>query len=70
MRSPRNITPKAGRIGDGKQEATAAKNFDRALMLLQKNKKQGLQLLDAIAEKYEGTPHGQLADTLGTTIKP
>ncbi|MHC4249373.1 MAG: hypothetical protein ACYS9X_09640 [Planctomycetota bacterium] len=65
----KSLVSKAGRSGDGKNEATAAKNFDRALMYLQRKKAQGLMLMRAIGDKYEGTYYGDLAKTLGAKLK-
>ncbi len=65
----KSLVSKAGRSGDGKNEATAAKNFDRALMYLDRRPSQGLMLLRAIGDKYEGTHYGGLAKTLGAKLK-
>ena len=65
----KSLISKAGRSGDGRNEAMAAKNFDRALMFLDRQRKQGLMLLKAIAEKFEGTYHGDLAKTLSEKLK-
>ncbi len=64
-----SLLSKAGKSGDGKEEATAARNFDRALSFLKSRRKQGLMLLKAIGEKYEGTYYGDIAKTLGAKLK-
>jgi hypothetical protein len=65
----KSLLSKAGRSGDGKKEATAAKHFDRALMYLDRKRSQALMLLRAIGDKYEGTRYGDLAKTLGAKLK-
>ena len=65
----RTLISKADDKGKGKDEAMAAKNFDRALMFLDRQRKQSLMLLKAIAKKYEGTYYGGLADTLSLKLK-
>ena len=65
----KSLISKAGRSGDGKNEAMAAKNFDRALMFLEKKKTQGVMLLRVIGDKYEGTFYGDLAKTLGERLE-
>ncbi|MHC5053226.1 MAG: hypothetical protein ACYTKD_00745 [Planctomycetota bacterium] len=65
----KSLVSKAGRSGDGKNEAAAAKNFDRALMYLDRKKSQGLMLMRAIGDKYEGTYYGDIAKSLGAKLK-
>lgn len=65
----KSLLSKTGRSGDGKKEAMAAKNFNRALMYLGRKKAQGLMLMKAIGEKYEGTYYGDIARTLGAKLK-
>lgn len=54
---------------EGKAEATAASNFDRGLGMLGKNTKQGVMFMKAVGDKFEGTPHGDVAKELAKKLK-
>jgi hypothetical protein len=65
----KSLLSKAKSAKDNRDEAAAATNFDRAVMILRNKVSQGATLMRAIGMKYDGTYYGGIAKAIAPNMK-